>query len=196
MTTNETPDSQKPVSQRSGRYSFVSPGRQAAAKALHARGLAGMGGRRPKHGRRALVELLRRGMEEGTEIATLQRELTDAYLADLGGEQNVSNMDKGLVKRMVVADLDLALLLAQRDGATKLSREQLIGLSQALSRNTANYTQLVKTLGGPGRRQVETDREVIVRRYQADPGAAKPDNGQEEQGARAAAGSAQEEHKT
>src|SRR5262245_49227006 len=53
-----------------------SPGRVRAGKLLHERGLASMGGRRPTHGRAALVELLKRGLEGGgDEIAALHRSL-------------------------------------------------------------------------------------------------------------------------
>ncbi len=91
MSTNQDEGSQKQVTRKSeGRYRFKSAGRVAAGKRLHERGIAGMGGRRPTHGRRALVELLKRGLEEGTPIAAFQRELTDCYISDLGGEANVS----------------------------------------------------------------------------------------------------------
>ncbi len=169
MSTDGQDGTQKQVSTKSGRrYSVVSPGRVAAGKRLHELGLAGIGGRRPTHGRRALVELLKRGLEEGSPIAVLQREAEDAYLSDLGGLEQASAMDRGLVRRLAVLDLDLALLLAQRDGAARLTREQSSRLSQDLSRNSAAYTALVKTLGGPGRRQKPADREIVIKRF-ADP---------------------------
>ncbi len=174
MSTEGADGTQKQVSTKSGRrYSVVSPGRVAAGKRLHELGLAGIGGRRPTHGRRALVELLKRGLEEGSPVATLQREAEDAYLSDLGGPEQASNMDKGLVRRLAVLDLDLALLLAQRDGAARLTREQSSRLSQDLSRNSAAYTALVKTLGGPGRRAKPADTQIVIRRY-AEPEPQKP----------------------
>ena len=157
-------EGEKQVSAKSGRYSFKSPGRVAAGKRVQALGLA-MGGRRPTHGRRALAELLKRGLEEGSPIAALQREAEDAYLVDLGGAEQASSMDKGLVRRLAILDLDLALLLAQRDGAARLSKEQASRLSQDLARNSSAYTALVKTLGGPGRRARDMDKTVVVRRW-------------------------------
>src|ERR1700674_316897 len=95
------------------------------------------GGRGPKHGRTALAELIKRGLEAGGDaLSGLHGELVAGYLADLGGAENVSAMDRGLVKRLVAADLDLALLLAMRDGAAKLSRDKLLALSGAIGRNS------------------------------------------------------------
>ncbi len=111
------------------------------------------------------MELLRRGLEEGSPIATLQREAEDGYLSDLGGAERASAMDKGLVRRLAVLDLDLALLLAQRDGAVRLTREQASRLSQDLSRNSAAYTTLVKTLGGPARRAKPADQTIFVKKF-------------------------------
>ena len=156
----------------------MSPGRQAAGKRLHELNLAGLGGHRPKHGRRALAELLKRGLEEGTPIHAIERELSGQYLADLGGEANISAMDRGLVKRLVASDLDLALLAAHRDRAAKFTREQTIHLSSAMARNSAAYAQLVKTLGGPARRAAERDGEILVRRYAADSSERSPNTEQ------------------
>ncbi len=164
MTVDGTDGGPDPVTKQSERrYSVKSPGRVAFMQRLNQEGRGGIGGRRPTHGRRALAELLRRGLEEGSPIAILQREAEDAYLSDLGGAGQASAMDRGLVRRLAVLDLDLALLLAQRDGALRLTREQSSRLSQDLSRNSAAYTALVKTLGGPGRRTKPTDGKIYVR---------------------------------
>lgn len=164
-TQEQVSTKSRQVSSKSGRYSSVSPGRVAAGKRLHELGLAGLGGRRPTHGRRALAELLKRGLEEGSPIAALQREAEGAYLGDLGGAEQASSMDKGLVRRLAVLDLDLALLLAQRDGAARLSKEQASRLSQDLARNSSSYAGLVKVLGGPSRRPRPTDGQIVVRRW-------------------------------
>ena len=145
-----------------------SPGRVAACKRLHTLGLASMGGRRPTTGRKALAELVKRGEQVGFDdaIAQMHREHTEAYIADCGGPGNVSNMDLGLIRRQVVLDIDLSLLLSMRDKAGTMSREKLLALSNALKGNMAAYAQLVKTLGGPGRRPVQTSGEIVVRRFQ------------------------------
>ena len=86
-----------------------SPGRVEAMRRVNERGLGGMGGRRPKHGRTALAELIKRGLEAGGDaLSSLHGDLVAGYLTDLGGAENVSAMDRGLVKRLVAVDLDLA----------------------------------------------------------------------------------------
>ena len=142
------------------------PKRVEAMRKLNREGRAGPGGRRPVHGRHALAELVRRGLEDGPDaLSVLHREMVNDYLADLGGPEKVSAMDLGLVKRLVAADLDMALLLAMRDGVKKMSREKLLTLSVAINKNSMTYSQLVKTLGGPHRRPSETKGEIVVRRF-------------------------------
>ncbi len=159
---------QEQVTRKSTRYKNQvgkSPGRVAAGKRLHELGIAGMGGRRPTHGRRALVELLKRGLEEGSPIAMLRREQTDAYVADEGGPENVSTKHKGIIRRMVGLDLEYALLDAQLDKADTLSRKVLLELFAARDRNTAAYNGCVKTIGGPDRRQKDAAEPLVIKRY-------------------------------
>lgn len=135
---------------------------------LNAAGKRGIGGRRPTHGRHALAELLKRGLENehgGDPLAQLHKEMVQEYVGDLGGPDNVSAMDLGIVKRLVACDLDMGLLLAMRDAAKKISRLKMFALSAAVNKNAATYCQLVKTLGGPGRRAADTPGEIIVRRF-------------------------------
>ncbi|MCI0426922.1 MAG: hypothetical protein L0Z46_02755 [Nitrospiraceae bacterium] len=152
------------------RYKAKSPGRVAAMIKLNQAGLGGMGGRRPTHGRNALAELLKRGMDPDSEIAVVERDLTGAYLSDLGGEATASAMDKGLVKRLVALDLDFYLLKTMRERGAKFSRVQLFALLQAQSRNAVCYGQTVKALGGPGRRPAQINGEIIIKRYADAPG--------------------------
>jgi hypothetical protein len=147
------------------RYKAKSPGRIAAMTKLNQAGLGGMGGRRPTHGRKALEELLRKGAEEGSPIAVMEREIMAGYMADLGGEAQASAMDTGLVKRLVGLDLDWMLLRSWCDGAVKLSRQKLLQLSQARARNSLTFAQLVKALGGPGRRPAQLNGDIVIRRF-------------------------------
>ncbi len=153
-----------------------SPGRVAWGKQLQALGMGAMGGRLPKHGRRMLAELLRRGLDDGSPVAVLRREASDAYLGDLGGESNATTMDKGVVRRLVGLDLDWALLDAQLDGAVRLSQAQATKLRDERARNAAAYASLVKVLGGPGRRAKLTDNTYVVHRY-ANESSPQPEGG-------------------
>jgi hypothetical protein len=117
------------------------------------------------------MELLKRGLDDGSPVVALQREVETGYLQDLGGRENTSSMEQGLVRRMAILDLDLALLLAQRDGAARLSRNEASQLRQDITRNTAAYSACVKTVGGPGKRAKDASGPLVVLR---DP---KPDNG-------------------
>jgi hypothetical protein len=163
MSTESTDGDARAVSGKSGRYSFKSPGRVAAGKRLHALGLAGMGGRRPRHGRRMLAELVRRGEELDGPIGEMTRTLEAGYRVDYGGD--LSTAEAALVRRMVVLDIDLALLIAERDKAVRFTKSDAMNHAQAVSRNCAAFSQLVKVMGGPGRRQKDADREIIVRRF-------------------------------
>ncbi len=164
MSTDAQDGTQEQVRSKSGRrYSTVGPGRVAAGKRLHELGLAGMGGRKPTHGRRALAELVRRGEQLDGPIGELTRELETAYSVDYGGREDLSTAEKALIKRLVVLDVDLYLAIAERDRAVRFSKAQAIAHAQAISRNCAAFSQLVKVLGGPGRRQKPADRTIILR---------------------------------
>jgi|OpeIllAssembly_1097287.scaffolds.fasta_scaffold1420275_1 hypothetical protein len=176
MSTEPTNGSETKVSGKSGRYSFKSAGRVAAGKRLHELGLAGMGGRRPTHGRRMLAELVKRGEELDGPIGDLTRNLEAAYSVDYGGD--LSTAEKALVKRLTVLDVDLALLIAERDKAARFTRADAVNHAQAVSRNCAAFSQLVKVMGGPGRRPREADKQIIVRRWNT-PEHPEPDNEQE-----------------
>ena len=185
MSTEPTNGSENKVSAKSTRYKNQvgkSPGRVAAGKRLHELNLAGIGGRRPTHGRRMLVELLKRGLDEGSPVAALRREATDAYIADEGGPENVSTKAKGVIRRMVGLDLDLALLDAQLDKAGTLPRKTLLELFAAKDRNTAAYNGCVKAMGGIGRGAKDADKQIIVRRWSAPEPDTQPSNGNTDQG--------------
>ncbi len=176
MNTEATNGGETQVSAKSRRYKNQvgkSPGRVAAGKRLHDLGLAGLGGRKPTHGRRALAELVRRGEELDGPIGDLTRTLESAYATDYGGD--LSTAEKALVKRLVVLDVDLALLIAERDKAARFTKADAMNHAQAVSRNCAAFSALVKVMGGPGRRQKAADREIIVRRWDDRPQTA--DNG-------------------
>jgi len=180
MSTEPTGGTEKQVSTKSQRYHNQvgkSPGRVAAGKRLHELGIAGMGGRKPTHGRRALAELVRRGESLDGPIGELSRSLEGAYAVDYGGD--LSTAEKAIVKRLVVLDVDLALSIAERDKARRFTRQDAIAHTQAISRNCAAFAALVKVIGGPGRRQKSTDKTVVVRRY-VDPVTPAPDNGQDQ----------------
>ena len=175
MSTETTNGGEIKVSGKSGRYSFKSAGRVAAGKRLHELGLAGIGGRRPTHGRRALAELVRRGEELDGPIGELTRNLEAAYAADYGGD--LSTAEKALVKRLVMLDVDLALLIAERDKAARFTRADAMNHAQAVSRNCAAFSALVKVMGGPGRRARETDKQIVIKRWAATEPDSKPADG-------------------
>ncbi len=180
MTVEPENDTPEPVKTQSApRYSHKSEGRAEFMRRLNAEGRGGIGGRRPTHGQRALAELFRRGMDEGSPTAQLRREATDAYITDEGGADNVGAKKKNIIRRMVRLDLNLALLDAQLDKATSLPWKKQLELYAAIDRNAATYKACVKTLGGPEKRQKDTDRTVIIRRWSAEPA---PSNGESEQG--------------
>lgn len=176
-STTLTPDgSQSP------RYKHKSAGRVAWMKRLHEEGRAGTGGPRPKHGIRALEDRLRRGLAPDSPLGVLHAELRGKYLTDLGGEGNISNMEAGICDRLADLDLMRGLLSAQRETAKRMTAANLLNHVQGVTRNVLAYVQAVKAIG-PGRREKPTGKTIIVKRYAADPGAAKPDDGQEAPGA-------------
>lgn len=142
-----------------------SPGRVAAMERINASGLRGPGGRRPIHGRHALLELLRRGIGTDDGLGQMYRDFEGGYTADLGGPDNLSGMDRGLVKRMAGLDMDWLLLQAMRDTVAKRSLEKRLALTQAMNRNAQTYSALVKAVGGPGRRAAEVAGTITVRRF-------------------------------
>jgi hypothetical protein len=181
MSTEPTNGSETKVSVKSGRYKNQvgkSPGRVAAGKRLHAEGLAGMGGRKPTHGRRMLAELVKRGEQLDGPIGDLTRSLEAAHTADYGGD--LATAEKGIVKRLTVLDVDLALLIAERDKALRFTRADAVNHSQAVSRNCAAYTALVKAMGGPGRRAKDANEPLTIRREYG-PAPVTPSNGNEQE---------------
>jgi len=164
--------------QSEGRYSVKSPGRVAFMKRLNEEGLGGMGGRRPTHGIRALTERLKRGLDPDTPLAAFHAELREKYLADLGGEGNLSNMEAGICDRLADLDLMRGLLNAQRETAKRMTAANLLNHVQGVTRNVLAYVQAVKAIG-PGRRPKDSDKTIIVKRYAADPGGVTPGNGQD-----------------
>ncbi len=158
---NGNPESVK--AQSGGRYSHKSPGRVAYMTRLNQEGKGGMGGRRPTHGRRMLAELVKRGEQLDGPIGELTQRLESAYAADYGDD--LSTAEKSLVKRLVMLDVDLALLIAARDKAARFTKADAVNHAQAVSRNCAAFSALVKVMGGPGRRQKPADREIVVRRW-------------------------------
>jgi hypothetical protein len=179
---NVDPDNGIPepvTAQSERRYSFKSAGRAAFMKRLNEEGRGGTGGRRPTHGRRALAELVRRGEELDGPIGELTRDLETAYAADYGGD--LSTAEKGLVRRLVMLDVDLALLIAERDKAARFSKADAMNHAAAVSRNCAAFSGLLKVMGGPGRRQREADRAIVIRRaYEPTPTPADPGSAEEQ----------------
>ncbi len=168
MSAEPKGETQEPVTAKSGRYSFKSEGRAAFMRKLHEEGRAGMGGRRPTHGVRALAERLKRGLDPETPLAVLHAEIKARYVADLAGEENCSAMELGVADRLADLDLIRGLLNAQRDAGKRMSLTQLEAFAAAVSRNAAAYLQAVKTVG-PARREKPTDRAVVVRRWAPEP---------------------------
>jgi hypothetical protein len=178
MSTDPQDGTPEPVTtQPQGRYSHKSPGRVAFMKKLNQEGRTGMGGRKVTHGVRALVERLKRGLDEETPLAVLHAEYRGRYVADLGGEDNCSAMELGVADRLADLDLIRGLLNCQRDASKRMSLAQLETFAGTVSKNCAAYLQGVKTIG-PGRRQKDADKQFIVRRPY---GEAQPSNGTEQE---------------
>jgi hypothetical protein len=108
----------------------------------------------------------------------LHAEYRGRYVADLGGEDNCSAMELGVADRLADLDLIRGLLNCQRDASKRMSLAQLEAFAGTVSKNCAAYLQAVKTIG-PGRRQKDTDRQIIVRRQYGE--APQPSNGTEQE---------------
>lgn len=141
-----------------------SPGRVAWAKHLNATGQRGVGGVYPTHGLAALEALLRKGLEPETPIGRLHTERRRAYLQDLGGAENCSNMEQGICDRLADLDLERALLNARRENAHRISVKMQLDHSAAVIRNVLAYIQAARVVG-PGRRERVCDpfREEMLR---------------------------------
>lgn len=138
-----------------GRYRVKSPGRVAAARRLNELGLRGIGGRRPSHGLIALEQRLKRGLDPTTHLGRLHAARRAGYVADLGGEEACSEMEKGIADRLADLDLVRGLLNAQREGTRRIaSAKALHAHALAVTRNALAYVQAVR-LVGPGRRPRE-----------------------------------------
>ncbi len=166
MTDTSKNDSQPAETGQSGRYSFKSEGRREHMLRLHAAGIAF--GPRPKHGIRALEDRLKRGLDPESPLAVLHAEQRAKYIADLGGEANLSNMEAGICDRLADLDLVRGLLTAQRQTGKRMTAVQLVNHVQAVTRHVLAYVTAVKAVG-PGRRVKDTDREIIIRRYASEP---------------------------
>jgi hypothetical protein len=140
---------------------------------------AGRGGRPQKTGEFALSERLKRGLNPATPLAVLHAEIRGRYVGDLGGEDNCSAMELGVCDRLADLDLIRGLLNCQRDGMKRLSLTQLEAFAGTVSKNCAAYLQGVKTIG-PGRRQKDADRQIIVRRPYGEAPQASNGNGSEQ----------------
>ncbi len=135
---------------------------------LHAEGRTGPGGRKLGHGEYALAERLKRGLDPDTPLAVLHGEQRAKYIADLGGEEHLSNMEAGICDRLADLDLVRGLLTAQRQTGKRMTAVQLVNHVQAVTRHVLAYVTAVKAVG-PGRRQKDTDREIIIRRFASEP---------------------------
>jgi hypothetical protein len=143
------------------------------------------GGRPLVTGEYGLLARIRKGFDLASPLGSLFAGRRDDYLADLGGTANASAKEAKMCDYLAFLDLMFGLLMAQFSGAKRLSRSQLLELNMGVTRNAVSFSQIAKQLGLK-RRQVEADKTVIVRRYAADLGAAKPNDGQEQRQAETA----------
>ncbi len=172
--TEEQPTSENggitrdPDKRQSSRHKHKSPGRVAWMKRLHEEGRAfNSGGPRPKHGIRALEDRLRRGLDPGSPLAVLHAEREAAYLQDLGGSEQCSNMERGIAARLADLDLVRGMLASQRLSSKHMSFKVLHDHVQAVTRNVVAYVTAAKAIG-PGRRQKDTE-EIVIRRWADEP---------------------------
>lgn len=128
-----------------------SPGRVAAAKRLNELGLRGTGGRPPSHGFRALEALLAHGAAPAGPLGVLLAEREAAYLADIGGRENVSSMEAGVCRRLAGGDLFLSLLVARvitpNGRSSRLTWQQTKDLAALHARLSESYTRMAQALG-------------------------------------------------
>ena len=134
------------------------------------------GGHPPTHGQRMLEGLLKRGDGLPGTLGQLLAEKEAGYLADLGGLENVSNMEAGLVRRLAEGDLFLALVRAQMiapNGEPKrLPWVRLRDVATLHARLADSYKGLALALGLRRRELDATPREIVVTRY-AEPAPAR-----------------------
>lgn len=155
------------------------------------------GGRRPgagppgngnalSHGARSLERLLKEGLEPTHPIGVLLHQRRECYVADLGGVENLSAMELGIVERMTKLDLFEALLDARLiDGKTgrtrRLSWARVHSLGLLRARLGDSYARMA-TLMGLRRREKPTEDIVeaarALARQQQERWAAEKDDGE------------------
>ncbi|MFI5339843.1 MAG: hypothetical protein ACHQ7N_08390 [Candidatus Methylomirabilales bacterium] len=138
------------------------------------------GGRPLETGEYGLLAKIKKGMDPAGPLYSLFAGRRDEYLGDLGGIANASAKEAKLCDYLAFLDLVFGLLMTQFAGAHRLSRRDLLDLNQGVTRNAVSFSQIAKQLGLK-RRQVEADRQIVVRRYAVEPEAPKPSNGEEGQ---------------
>jgi hypothetical protein len=104
------------------------------------------------HGAVALAGLLKRGLAPDHPVGVLLAERRRLYVADLGGQDAISNMEAGLCDRLAKLDLFEALLDARLiDPATgrtrKLSWHRLDSLGLLRVRLGDSYARIAGSLG-------------------------------------------------
>lgn len=125
------------------------------------------------HGRAALAALVRRGLDADTPMAQLIREREQGYLADLGGMDATSAMERSLCRRLAILDLDMALLTARLhtpdgDRARRLSWTKLLAVTHARSENTRTFSQVAARLGIRRREKDVTGLDALLAEAAAD----------------------------
>ena len=126
-----------------------SPGRSEHMRKVNAAGLRGPGGAKPRHGLRALEELLKQGLQEDTEaggITAFHDDRRLGYLKAFGDESTHTEIEQGVANRL--ADLDLARLLLVNQRGTRMSGLALVNHIIALHRNATAYIMTVRALRG------------------------------------------------
>ncbi len=153
-----------------------SPGRVAAMRRVNELGLRGTGGHPVEHGLRSLEERLRRGHELPGGVGVLLREEEAGVLADLGGAEQVSNMERGLARRIGEARIKLALIAARfctpNGGPRRMTRREQQEWTQLWCRVAETELRLCQALG-LRRRELDAGREIIIQRYAESPPASE-----------------------
>lgn len=127
------------------------------------------------HGANALERLIKQGLSREHPIGVLLAERRGLYLADLGGEANISNMEAGVVDRLAKLDLFESLLDARLidpvTGRTRrLSWARLHSLGLLRVRLGDSYARMAQALGLKRREREVPTLDTFLRDAAADDG--------------------------
>jgi hypothetical protein len=126
-----------------------------------------------------LEGLLKRGDVPEGQLAVILAEHETSYLADLGGRENVSNMEAGVCRRLAETDLFLALVRARVITAAGQPRRMTWAQTQTVAtlhaRLADTFARLAQALGLKRRAKTVPDLNDYLRQRAAEQAAAAPE---------------------